>query len=178
VNLRIHTLVAGAAILIVGGVELDRCVTGARVSAAERRGLMTDYSISNQSRGGGADALPPRAAIEPSPVPPAEQYAAKFASESKDLGWAPTAEHLARVRLQDLLRDGSILHSVECKTSMCRIESEHKSETIHQAFIRAAFVNAPRPWNGALFVAPSEGPQSVRVLFMWREGYDFPSLTK
>lgn len=176
-NLRIHTLVAGAAILVVGGIELGRCVSGPRVSTAERHGLAADSSISNPPRGGGADPLPPRALGEPSRVRTAEQYAARFASEAKDATWAPAAEHLARVRLQDVLRDGSILHSVECKTSMCRIESEHKSETIHQAFLRAAFVDAPRPWNGALFIAPSEGQQAMRVLFIWREGYDPPSTT-
>ncbi len=127
----------------------------------------------------------PAAAPEPPPAPVAtpqpapvevvgERIEERFGTEPPDTAWARGAEHTAEGGVRAALPDHSLLRSVECRASMCRIETEHADSERSQAFVRTAFMTPGRQvWNGG-FLSMRSGDSAdgrvVMVTFLAREG--------
>lgn len=131
----------------------------------------------------------PVAAQEPRPGPTApaepvpmevlsERLTEHFGSEPPDTAWARDAEHTAREGVRAVLPDHSQLRSVECRASMCRIETEHADADRSKMFVEAAFMRPERRvWNGAvLFLrSPQSSPdKEVMVTYLARQGRELP----
>lgn len=107
-------------------------------------------------------------------------YAAAFTSEDSDGRWAPRARQIAEERVREDLPVGSTLRSVDCRTSMCRIETSHEDPQKFQEFVDKSFGGpATGIWNGGAFstvVHRGSGPGDpfVVVTFLAREGSNLP----
>ncbi|MCP3061089.1 hypothetical protein LXT21_20105 [Myxococcus sp. K38C18041901] len=76
------------------------------------------------------------------------------------------------------LPDASHLRSIECRTRLCRIETEHADSEQSLSFMQKAFMSVERQvWNGA-FVSvrgePSVNGKISTVTYLAREGVDLP----
>jgi hypothetical protein len=102
-----------------------------------------------------------------------------FVSEPADSAWARTAEHTIETRFASAL-PARALRSVECHTSMCRIETLHESIDAYQAFYRKLASPESMPWLGPIFstaldeAAAKRGDAFVIVSFLAREGRELP----
>jgi hypothetical protein len=101
-----------------------------------------------------------------------------FDHEKEDRTW--TASTTARAKISALLPATSELRSIECRTSMCRIETAHHDPESYQRFVRTAFMDPEtRLWNGGAFskVLPGQDGQGtvITVAYLAREGQGLPS---
>lgn len=134
-------------------------------------------------------AAPPPAQNPPTPLlPPAppqvseEQVSQRlqehFGGEPPDSAWARDAEHVAREGVKAALPERSLLRSVECRASLCRIETEHADSTLSYAFVRTAFMTPGRQvWNAAFVSMRGEDSgdgKVVTVTYLAREGRELP----
>lgn len=136
-----------------------------------------------------APAAPKQAAEEPAPEadppptpPPMEvievrdRLEVSFAEQRADARWSGEARHTAETRLSTVLPETSKLQSLECRTSMCRIETVHEGLESYRQFVQGAFMNPEtKLWNGGFFstelAAPVDG-KLVTVSYLAREGED------
>jgi hypothetical protein len=110
-----------------------------------------------------------------------DRYKEVFESESRDAAWADSAQRFVADRLKTTVAAGSTVESVECRASMCRIETVHSDRSSYDHFVRSAFMNPSTSlWNAPEFSTLSEGrseggPYHV-VSYLAREGRTLPSL--
>jgi hypothetical protein len=103
-----------------------------------------------------------------------------FSAQRVDASWAGTAQNLASERLRATLPEGSEVRSVECRASLCRIETSHTDEQRYESFVRQTFLDPKTQlWNGGLFSTTLDDGQSegrlVMVSYLAREGQAVPS---
>lgn len=103
-----------------------------------------------------------------------------FTSQTADVRWADEARHTAETRLAAVLPETSRLQLLECKASMCRIETVHQGLDGYRRFVHSAFMNLEtRLWNGGFFAATLGDPvdgKVVTVAYLAREGQDLPRI--
>jgi hypothetical protein len=121
----------------------------------------------------------PRLALQPAKL--RERLDSTFHAEPFDSGWAGGAQRLAAERLRETLPEGSEVRSVECRSSLCRIETSHTDGPHYQEFVRKAFLNPDtKLWNGGLFstrlddASQAEG-RTVVVAYLARDGQGIPA---
>jgi hypothetical protein len=68
-----------------------------------------------------------------------DHYDVAFATENVDSEWAARARGIAEERLNADLPPGSSVRSIDCRTSMCRIESSHADRDSYTQFARQSF---------------------------------------
>jgi len=118
---------------------------------------------------------------------PIEQFAlvhdtleAAFTSQSRDGGWAMEARRTADATLSAGLPPKSALKSIDCRSTLCRIESIHDRYKDAKAFVNQLGTPERRPWNGAFYTGPiSQDPRSGAVTFVTylaREGVELPAI--
>jgi hypothetical protein len=110
-----------------------------------------------------------------------DQYQRAFAGETADATWAGAAERLAADRLKATVPAGSIVRTIECRTSLCRIETSHADPSSSQKFVHNTFMTpSMSPWNAAAFSAllePSAEHGPLRLVsYLAREGHSLPSV--
>jgi hypothetical protein len=125
----------------------------------------------------------PRPSKTPSETP-IEQFAhvhdtleRSFAAEPSDGAWAMVARRSVETRFADLPA-ASRLRSIDCRSTLCRIETLHDGYSDARAFThRLASLDQPA-WNGGFFTGPiAQDPQSGAVTFVTylvREGMAMP----
>ncbi|WP_437308509.1 hypothetical protein [Sorangium sp. So ce388] len=133
-----------------------------------------------------APAQPDEDAENPSPAEPrtvdmgevSERLQDTFAQEGTDAQWTARASETARDKLSSVLPERSSLRSVECRSSMCRIETEHDDLAQFQQFVQGAFMDPQKkPWNGGFFALPVSDPDTGKVVvvsYLAREGEPLP----
>ncbi len=103
-----------------------------------------------------------------------------FHSQDVDSGWARTADAAVRSAIYENLPRGSQVTGLDCRTSMCRLETVHPSIAQYQEFTEHALDDVEkRPWNGGFASVPvAVDPKSGQVTlatFLLREGHALPS---
>ena len=121
----------------------------------------------------------PVAALKTPPVEVvSERIEERFGTEPPDTAWARDAEHTAMGGVRAALPDHSQLRPVECRASMCRIETEHADFDRSQSFVRTAFMTPGRQvWNGGFLsmrAGDSADGKVVMVTYLAREGRELP----
>lgn len=107
-----------------------------------------------------------------------DQIGSSFKSERVDTAW--DGAELARLEkaLPALLPAGSQINRVECRATMCRIESTHPSIDRFADFARAAFMMENRVNEGPFFASvtapPVQGQPVTTVAFIARRGHILP----
>jgi hypothetical protein len=104
---------------------------------------------------------------------------AVFQSERVDASWADGARSIAENGLASRLPEGSRLGVVECRTTVCRVESVHDSQLQASKFSRDTFADHnKRPWKGSyatgLIAEDKTTGQVTMVTFLLRESAELP----
>jgi len=117
------------------------------------------------------------AAVEPT-RPPLDAPALRaylgdrFERERDDAAWSGAARAAVERTFAGLMPPRSVLKSVACKATMCRLELAYTDLAQYQAFLHQ-LTPAALPWNGTLFASAvgdaAVGPPTI-VAFLSREG--------
>lgn len=126
-----------------------------------------------------AGAGKPETAIERfAPVHDALEQA--FSAESRDGAWRINAQRAAEDALSATLPPQSAISSIDCRATLCRIESTHVGEAQVRTFVNQLASVDHRPWNGAFYAGPlSQDPQTgavTLVTYFAREGAQMPAI--
>jgi hypothetical protein len=104
----------------------------------------------------------------------------QFASEAIDEKWT-AREELAR-KLPELLPRTSHVRSLECRSTMCRLETSHADEQSYREFVGrfTLQVDTPPIWTGpAVFGIPDtstrQGDELVATAWLAREAFRVPA---
>src|SRR6185312_7924965 len=131
-----------------------------------------------------------QASADPAPAAPAapapqrtnqeimDHYEISFTEQNADAAWAPGARHLAEQRLKATMPDGSEVRAIDCRTSLCRIETSHADMAHYQQFVRSAlFDPTTSVWNAATYSSLVEDRDGhlVVVSYVSREGEPLPA---
>jgi hypothetical protein len=163
------------------------------LSAAQQRGARDAAAAPAQAALGRLVAGAMAASAEPRPTPaeprptPAEppapfnlraRFDGAFAAQRPDPAWTGTASRLVEARIGAALPPASTLRGVECRASLCRIETDHPDLQHYQQFFQRGFIDADtRAWNGAVttveFAEAGDGTIHA-VSYLAREGTALP----
>jgi len=150
-----------------------RALVGARAAASSP--LVADHDPAAAKSA--PDTPPPAPELEPAHM--RETYDRVFAAESRDPAWSDEAKRTTSSKLPTYMPDGSTLRSIECRTSMCRLEIQHKNRDLYWKFVKAALMDSGGQfWSGAVSTLPvSEDPDDgSMVMYLAREGYSLPAV--
>ena len=110
-----------------------------------------------------------------------EQLEASFARQLDDAG-SREAQRTIEKRIAAILPEPSRLRALECRASMCRIETVHHGPESYQDFAQAAFMDpATRLGDGGVFSTPLADPadgELVTVTYLARDGEKLPLLAE
>ena len=103
-----------------------------------------------------------------------------FTSENSDARWSGTTANEVARALPAALPKGSNITAVNCKSSMCRLETTHESVESFREFNTSAFARAGQTiWKGGVYSAVRE--QSTRgvvaLTYLAKEGEELPLIT-
>ncbi|MGK3984788.1 hypothetical protein WME99_17210 [Sorangium sp. So ce136] len=116
--------------------------------------------------------------VEPAVI--RERLDERFARERRDPAWTVDAQRTAESRVAGAIPETSEVRSIECRASMCRIETTHQDLNQYQQFVHRAFMNPETHlWNGGFFATllgePADG-RVTTVAYLAREGEALPSI--
>jgi hypothetical protein len=116
----------------------------------------------------GEHGAPPTAERKPFSL---DQYhafiAQRFADETRDASWREAAE--LAPKLTAILPAGSRLRALDCRTSLCRVETSHLDMERYREFLAAGFSLEQQIWSGAAqFPVPlAPQPNEPLVAVSW-----------
>jgi hypothetical protein len=100
-----------------------------------------------------------------------------FAAQPVDRKWGDSIAADVRAKVGAALREGSELRSIECRASICRLETSHPDEATYQAFVSKSLSSPEFNWQGAMAFAPLRTESSGEVTwvaYLMRPGYALP----
>ncbi|AFE04510.1 dihydrolipoamide acetyltransferase [Corallococcus coralloides DSM 2259] len=146
------------------GPRLDTPMAPAPASVAMRppdAGLATE----------GMAAPPP----EPTPDEAVARMDARFFGEGVDTAWSHDATRRAE-RLGEALPQGARIVSLECRSSMCRLQMSHPSQDAFQKFLREGLIDDANAWEGPFMAAltgtPGRPGEVEAVAYLARAGVE------
>jgi hypothetical protein len=154
----------------------------------ERRGSRAPARSPSPSPGDESDApaAPPQAPLGPKERPTIELEDATdeiervFLGEGSDPTWSRQTERTVKEKLMVSLPEASAVRSIECRSSMCRIETSFRDAETYEHFAQSAFKDpATQIWNGGAYstsLGTDDRGGMVIVSYLAREGEDLPSL--
>ncbi len=138
---------------------LGRLVAGAMTASAEPRPA-------------------PAPADPPAPLDLRARFDSAFLTQRPDPAWTGAAGRLVEARIGAALPPASTLRAVECRASLCRIETDHPDLQHYQQFFQRGFIDADtRAWNGAVTTVElaEAGDGTLHALsYLAREGTALP----
>jgi len=155
------------------GASLWRAASSVQPEKAESAAVERPAALAAES---------PAQAARQQHIPEGAEYVAqideKFRAQTIDPSWSQKAVSDATRAISGDLTQGSRLGTVECRASLCRVESSHDSVQAFATFMDTALFSPSRKlWNGSISTqVVSQAPSDVRaVTFIAREGHDVPA---
>ncbi|MHA7629220.1 hypothetical protein [Corallococcus sp. M7] len=117
------------------------------------------------------------AAVQQEPTPDEEvaRMDARFFSEGVDTAWSHDATRRAE-RLGAALPQGARIVSLECRSSMCRLQMSHPSQDAFRKFLREGLMDDADAWDGPFMAAltgtPGRSGEVEAVAYLARAGVD------
>ncbi|MCP3099613.1 hypothetical protein LZ198_12115 [Myxococcus sp. K15C18031901] len=112
---------------------------------------------------------------EPTPDEVVARMDARFFSEDVDPTWSRDATQRAE-KLGALMPRGARVVSLECRSSMCRLQMSHPSQDDFQRFLREGLIDDSNAWDGPFMAAITSAlgrPGEVEaVAYLARAGVD------
>jgi len=102
-----------------------------------------------------------------------------FAMEQKDPAWSADTEKKVSATFSDKLKEGSLIQSLECHSTMCLVELQYKTLQQFQDFVHDALVHSDprsRLWGPtSAFVVDTDASGGVSAMVaLAREGNELP----
>ena len=151
-----------------------------RLAALESRpaiASVTSKAIDEPAAERGADpSKPPAAETEDSQPKHVERV---FQAELDDPHW--NAESELGGRLRELTGPDSSIQDLDCRSSLCRVQTAHKNGEAYRAYVTAMTMPQPpgqRLWGGAMFNSSEDpsGSGAVRgTVYLVRVGHAMPA---
>jgi hypothetical protein len=155
----------------------------------ERRGSRAPArspSLSPEDESDAHAPPPPQAPLEPKERPPADledttdEIERVFLGEGSDPSWSRQTERTVKEKLTASLPEASAVRSIECRSSMCRVETVFHDPEAYGRFAQSAFKDPEtRIWNGGAFstsLGTDDRGDMVVISYLAREGEEIPSL--
>ncbi|MBN8228004.1 hypothetical protein JYK02_10840 [Corallococcus macrosporus] len=112
---------------------------------------------------------------EPTPDEAVARMDARFFGEAVDTAWSHGATRRAE-RLGAVLPQGARIVSLECRSSMCRLQMSHPSQDAFHKFLREGLMEAADAWDGPFMAAltgtPGQAGEVEAVAYLARAGVD------
>ncbi|MGE6757449.1 hypothetical protein ACQKGO_05500 [Corallococcus interemptor] len=112
---------------------------------------------------------------EPAPDEEVARMDARFFSEGVDTAWSHAATRRAE-RLGAVLPPGARIVSLECRSSMCRLQMSHPSQDAFRQFLREGLMEDADAWDGPFMAAltgtPGRSGEVEAVAYLARAGVD------
>jgi hypothetical protein len=150
---------------------------------AEVRGPARSAALPELAEPGHAAAEAPPSAPEPAgPSPTSEQvrdgFESLFRAEPVDTTWSRGAADTLGRGIGAVLPAGSKLGGIECRDTLCRIETSHADPDEFRTYARSAFLDHDKRVSSSGFFAsivraPAGGPLTA-VVYLTREGKELP----
>jgi hypothetical protein len=108
-----------------------------------------------------------------------DHYEMSFIGEYADAAWSQKARGLASERLKATLPDSSAVRSIDCRTSMCRIETSHADLEHYRQFVQKSFMDPESSiWNAATYssITDDSSGNLVVVSYVSRDGQPLPPM--
>ena len=102
---------------------------------------------------------------------------AAFSQERSDVDWSQQAEERVRVLVRPITNKDTILSSVHCRTTLCRVEFSHTTEAqFHELMdaLRSVAMSVWRGPGGGGMVGIDEDRRIKSVFYLAKEGTDLP----
>ena len=92
-------------------------------------------------------------AVAPAPTPAQvrDRLDDAFRADPIDAAWRQTAVCTLQAKLGPLLPPQSAVRSVDCRGSLCRIETSHAAVTEYRDFVQRTFLGQAELWNAGFF---------------------------
>jgi hypothetical protein len=120
-----------------------------------------------------------RAAPAPTSAEVRDRLDEVFRAETIDTTWSQNAARTLDGKLAALLPARSAVRSVDCRGSLCRIETSHAGLDEYRDFVERAFLGQTELWNAGFYtnvlVDPVPGQPVITVAYLAREGQSLPS---
>lgn len=100
-----------------------------------------------------------------------------FAAEPNDAAWSPGAHQQLSRAMVTGLPEGSSLEKVECRSSLCKVDTRHRSVAEFRSFVEGALLERGRQaWNAGFYAAVvDQSDQGIAaVAYVAREGQSVP----
>jgi hypothetical protein len=103
-----------------------------------------------------------------------------FGGDHRDSIWSGADQRRTTQKLEGALPEGSSLKSLDCRASICRVETSHADLAHYKTFVRTAFMNpTTQIWNAPsvsmrMSDVDTPGAALVTVSYIAREGQDLP----
>lgn len=103
-----------------------------------------------------------------------------FAREATDAAWAAQARSRLEAQLPRVTPAGSHVRSLECRTSLCRLELVHDNRAAYRELVERAFLDTSHhigegPAFSAQLDTTSDG-RLITVAYLGRRGQPLPQL--
>jgi len=116
-----------------------------------------------------SDSPPPLGKAHERPVLRLEQVEAKFTEEARNGAASSRGEAALRHGVESFIADSSAIESIECRTTLCRMQLSHASVKTSNRLIEQLFIGPEASIHGAQFFASDVEPTGdgrVRVAIM------------
>jgi hypothetical protein len=120
----------------------------AEVAARPDRRIEVPVRVEQPGPGVAQQAATPPMGKQPTTDELRDSVEAKFVSQSVDPTWSKAAQVQAGDGVTRALPLDSRLLSVECRTSMCRVETSHKDMTSYREFVQHTLMSPDFGWDG------------------------------
>jgi hypothetical protein len=125
-------------------------------------------------------AEPPRAEPSPTRGDMREGLETFFQNDRYDPAWSQRTTETLTQGIHAVLPSGSRLQRLECRGTLCRIETSHADLDAYRTYTQDAFMGQTRLTTGAAFGTvvgePVPGRPVVAVAFVARDGNELPDL--
>jgi len=160
-------------------VAARKPVNAAQIAPSRRAPDPLPLAESAARRTDDAAAEPSGAKRTPSTPEVRERFDAVFGAEAVDASWSGRAADALAKSVQALLPAGSTLRRVECRGTLCRIETLHADVDGFRTYAQDAFVHRETRVGASGFFAslvgePAPGEPVVGVVYLAREGKQLP----
>jgi hypothetical protein len=103
-----------------------------------------------------------------------------FMSDQRDPNFGTVEKGTLMKKFDGVVSEDSSIASLDCRSSMCRMQTRHKDKAAFKKFVDGAFLGDNHAYagaaHGALLSDPSgEGPVDA-VVFLGRDGHGLPEI--
>ena len=101
----------------------------------------------------------------------------RFADEKTDPGWSKPSQQIITTHVHQGIPPESKVKSIECRRTMCRVESQHPSFDVYKKFLDEALLFPHGGWDGPVMTSVlSRSPEVKAVGYLFRAGEDLEPL--